>query len=235
MSSAPDGRIWRQYFADYYAGLDEEIEIPDVVTTIERQRLDADPALAGSYVRKAVKMVEGWPNSQLNVSLVRVSDEFRLADSIKKPGQEAPEHRKGELKKAAHRRVHWWLSASFPALRLGFQAHWEQKRGRTARSAPAFSFSEAVCADPLGMPTEFFVDYQLSAADVKQKKDEPGWAHAERVARLEQAALARDRAYNDGLSWLNRRPVFRSYKDFEQWLKEANEMVAQATQRKEAA
>lgn len=203
-------------------------EVPPVMNTVERQILDANPQLAGANVRKTVKLVEHWPISQLNVSLVRVSDEFRLADSAKKPGQEAPEHRRGDLKKAAHRRVHWWLSAAFPPSRLGFLAHWEQKRGRTARSTPAFSFVSAHCRDPLGIPTEFFADYSLGASVLKQKEDEPEWAHHERVARLQYEAQQRDQ-YNDGRSWLNRRPMFTAFREFEIWLNEANEIVARAT------
>jgi hypothetical protein len=231
VSTATDGRTWRQYFSDLRARGAAEITIPPVVLSIERQERDAEPWMAGRSIVKTLKAVSGWSNSGLSASVVRVSDEFRLADSVKKPGQEAPEHRKGDLKRRAHRRVHWWLTAAHPELKLGFQAHWEQKRGRTARSAPAFTFVEAMCVDPFGMPTEFFTDFQLGV--IRREKDEPAWAYDDRAARLQRAALDRDIRYNDGQSWLNRRPVFRAFREFEQWLNEANEMVAQATRRKE--
>jgi hypothetical protein len=227
-----DERPWEGYFRDLRLAHAANAVVPPVVTTIERQERNAEAWMAGRSVVKAFKSVAGWPISELMASVVKVSDEFRLADSGKKPGEEAPEHRRGDLKKPAHRRVHWWLTAAHPGLRLAFQAHWEQKRGRTARSAPAFTFVEATCADPVGMPVEFFVDYGLGV--IRREKDEPDWAYVERSERLQLAARERDYRYNDGQSWLNRRPVFRAFKEFDLWLGEANQMVAQVTQRKES-
>lgn len=121
--------------------------------------------------------------------------------------------------------MHWWVQAKYPDLHLSFRAHWEQKRGRTARSAPLFSFVSAACMDPIGEPTEFFFDYSPAASDLKRQKDEPEHLYEERKIRVAQTALRRD-FYNDGRSWLNRRPRFTAFRDFEQWLAEANQMIA---------
>lgn len=210
--------------------------VPSVVTTVlERLRM-ADAAGLGAGVRKVVMASEAWPDKYLLMSRIHLSDEFYAADSKKKPGQESPDHLKGDLKKPAHEQVHWWVGARHPELRLAFNAHWRE--GTTPKGGRSFAFIGASAADPLGIPTELFVDYSIGAADEAQLKDEPEWAHHDRVARIHREAEERDRRYNDGKSYYNRFPLFRgagASGRFLEWLEEANGMVAAVTQRKEAA
>lgn len=237
MSLSPEGKTWEQYFADLKAeNQNAGTIVPAVETTV--LEVDRDPSRSGlgASVRKVLEQAESWPNNYLFSTLVHHSDEFYMEDSKKKPGQEAPEHRKGDLKKAAHEKRHWWVGATFPEIQMGFQAHWTE--GVTPKGGRSFSFEGARALTPLGVVVELVTDFTLGDSDTKRVKDEPEWAHQERVRRLYEQADERDRMYNDGASYLNRRPVFRgtgAAGRFAEWLAEASEIVAGATQRKEAA
>lgn len=214
---------------------DNEYVVPPVVRTVLERDDDPDRTGLGRSVLSVINKLEmfEWPISGLSTTLVHVSDEFRKADSKKKPGQEAPEFLRGSLKTPAHEERFWWVRGVFPALRLGLLAGW--KEGVTPKGGRSFGFLSAHCADPVGFPTELFASYELGANDLKQKKEEPDWAHQERVSRLLAEAEARDRRYNLGTDYLNRTPMFKAYKEFDLWLGEAIDMTSRITQRKEAA
>jgi hypothetical protein len=215
------GITWRDYFERLRAESDS-IDVPDTVTTLIA--VDDNPVRTGlgSGVKKVLAAVEGWPDVRLRRSRVHVSDEYLKADSTKKvEGQ--PVKRRGDLVKPAHDVDYWWLLAAAPAARTALRAGW--KEGVTPKGGRSFTFVSARCADPLGMPFELFVDYSPSANDLKQAKDEPEWAHAERVARVRFEAERMDREYNTGESWLNRDVVFKAFGEFEAWLREATEIV----------
>lgn len=214
---------------------EDDYTVPAVVRTVLERDEHPDRAGVGRSILSVINRIEqgGWPVRGLSTTLVHVSDEFRKEDSKKKPGQEAPEHRKGELVKAAHEERFWWVQGAFPVLQMAFQAGW--KEGVTPKGGRSFGFISAHCADPIGIPTEFFADYSLGANDLKQKKDEPEWAHHDRADRLQRLAIERDRMYNDGHSWLNRQPMFSAYKEFDAWFAEALDMTARITSLKEAA
>ncbi|MDL5351117.1 hypothetical protein [Microbacterium sp. zg-YB36] len=222
---------WAEYFKRVRAEAAQEVVIPPVTTTILEQE-DVDPATlpAGAIKRLVGRLTAAqWPTVRLATSLVHVSDAFRVADSKLKPGEETPANRKGDLKKAAHDVRRWWVVAIHPTYRLGMRV--EYLEGVTAKGGRSFTFQSAECRDPLGMPVELFVNYEPSSDDLKQVKDEPGWAHAERVARVKADAERRDYAYNTGHSWLNTRPLFKAAGEFTAWLDEAIDM----TTKKEAA
>lgn len=207
---------------------------PVVITILER---DENPSREGLgrgvlAVINRVEMFE-WPISGLSTSLVHYTDEFYAADSKKKPGQESPDHLKGDLKTPAHTKRFWWVWAGYPALRMGLHARWRE--GVTPKGGRSFGFETAHCADPIGMPTELFADYSIGANDLKQKKDEPQWAHEDRAARMQREALRRDRQYNLGHEWLNRRPMFSAYKAFDAWFTEAVDLSARLIERKDIA
>lgn len=224
---APDGRSWHQYFADYRTALNAgAAEVPEPYSVVLRR---SEPDIAarkrlGSGVRKTIGRLEGWPVFHLRWSLVWHSSEFYAADSMLKPGQETPDHRKGEKKKEAAIVRHWWLHAAQPTYRLAVRLHWEE--GVTPKGGRSFGFQEALCADPVGMPRPLEADYSLSADDKKRRKDEPGEMYESRVQKAEYASRLQDREYNDGASYLNRNPVFRAWKDFDMWLTEWEEMLA---------
>lgn len=205
-----------------------EAEIPPTVRTILARVEDPYQGGLGRSVKGIFASVSDWPNKTLLASLTWVSDEYRKADSKLKPGQAEPDHRRGELATPAHFEQFWWVSASCKPLRLAFVAGW--KEGATPKGGRSFTFVSAHCADPIGIPTELFVDYSIG--EVKQVKDEPKWAYEERAARLYAEADARDH-YNTGTTFLNRRPVFKAFKDFQTWLDEANEMIAATAAKRE--
>ncbi|MDF2506282.1 MAG: hypothetical protein K0Q52_141 [Microbacterium sp.] len=220
---------WAAYFRQIReeAATGAAFNIPPVKQTVLRRSLPpagAEPFL-GASVRKALKAPRdaGWQRVELGFSLVQVSNEYRLADSVKKPGQEAPEHRKGDLKKPAHFLRYWWVLAVEPSANVAFRAGW--KEGVTAAGRRGFTFESALVTDPIGLPREHFVDYAPDANALKQIKDEPAWAHQQRAARLIREATERDLRYNDGKSWQNIRPVITSGTEFTVWLGEAVKLV----------
>lgn len=222
-----DGRTWSEYFADYRRGIQEgELVVPPLTRTVVGVDLSPSEAGLGRSVRSVLDRLRdaGWERVGLHSSLVALSDEFYADDAQKKPGEEVPKHRKGELKKPAHEVRYWWLHAAHPPARVGLRASW--KEGVTAKGGRSFTFESAICADPLGMPRELFFDYTPSANDLKQVKDEPGWAHAQRVERTQYEARQRDLAYNTGTSRLERRPAFEAFGEFEAWLAEAIEITS---------
>ncbi|WP_156366428.1 hypothetical protein [Microbacterium sp. No. 7] len=212
---------WLEFFRRTKRDGVADAAVPPVTKTLVEQRV-VDPATEkglGAAITKLLKRTTdaGWPVVRLSYSRVAVSDLYYADDADLKPGQEVPDHRRGDLRKAAHECEFWWVHAAHPAYRIALRAAWQEK-GRTAKGSRSFAFEEALCTDPLGMPTEFFFDYTPLPSLLARAKGEPGWAHEERVARMRQEAERRDRDYNDGASWLNRRPVFTTAAAFNEWL-----------------
>jgi hypothetical protein len=207
---------------------------PVALTILERDDNPSRKGL-GRSVLSVLERVEAfeWPISGLSTSLVHYTDEFYSADSKKKPGQESPDHLKGDMKVPAHTKRFWWVWGGYPALRMGMHARWRE--GVTPKGGRSFGFETAHCVDWVGMPTELFADYSYGANDLKQKKDEPQWAHQDRVERMQREAQRRDRQYNLGQEWLNKRPMFTAFKKFEVWLADAIEMSSRITERKDIA
>ena len=227
-SRAPDGRSLEDYFRQARAEGFEERLVPPVTTTVTRRSepVGAAEKFLGLSIRKITKRVRdaGWPSLRIRFSETDVSDAFYMDDAQKQPGEEVPKHSRGDMKTPAHTDRHWWLHASFSEHKVGFAAHWTEGP-RTATGKRSFSFESAIATDPIGMPTELFVDYEPSVNDLRQVKDEPSWAHDQRVAEARETALRRDREYNLGQDYLNTRMVFRSFRDFETWLTEAIAMT----------
>lgn len=226
---------WSAYFTRLRATSQAEAQVPPTIRHV--LRVSAPPAAAerflGLSVRKTLKRLReaGWEVT-LGWSLVWQSTEFYADDSQRKPGQEQPDHRRGDLKSPARTERHWWLHASFRPLRLAVRLHWRE--GATPKGGRSFGFEEAICADPVGMPSELFVDYTPTGNALKQTKDEPQWAHQQRVARMKAIAERQDYQYNDGASYLNHRPVFSAWKEFDVWLSEWEAQIARIRE-KEAA
>ena len=216
---------WAAYFAAHRAAAAEAV-VPEPYSVVLR-RSEPDEAARkrlGSGVRKAIARLEDWPVFHLRWSLVWHSSEFYAADSMLKPGQETPDHRKGEKKKDAALVRHWWLQAAQPAYRLAVRLHWEE--GVTPKGGRSFGFQEGLCADSVGMPRPLELDYSVTADDKKRRKDEPGEMYESRVQLAEYAARRRDREYNDPpASYLDHRPLFTSWKEFDVWLGEWEQVL----------
>lgn len=209
--------------------------IPDVVITLLEIEDGPDEAGIGKGIRDVLQRVReaGWERVELRTSLVHVSDEFRKADSKKKPGQTDPDHRKGELTKAAHERRHWWVLGVQPRAFAAFQAEWIE--GVTPKGGRSFGFKSAYCTDLIGQPTELFIDFAPSKNDLRQVKDEPSFAHQERVRRIMRITEDRDRAYNLGTTWLNRTPLYKAFGQFDDWLEGAISTAEQIVAKRDAA
>ena len=216
----------REYFRNLRLAAQEIVIEPPTTSVLERMVMPLDAASVAIRKMGERLVAVGW-DVQLAFSRTHTTAEYRANDSERKPGQEAPEHRRGDLRKEAHDTTHWWLSAAFPPLRLGMTAHWVE--GVTPKGARSFGLQEACCRDPVGMPLENWVDYQPDANALKQAKDEPKWAYEARVARLLQDAARMDAEYNKPYPWLTFRPTFTKAGDLELWLQEAIEMTERVT------
>ena len=213
---------WAAYFTALKAealARGEGIKVqPPTKTVILLEHDFSDAELAGAAKSLVARLREaGWRIS-LGRSTVWVTDEFYADDAKKAPGEEVPKHRKGDLKKPAHEEKHLWIDAAFPAARVLFRASFFL--GKTPKGATSVKFNSANAIDPIGMPQQLWADYSLDANAVKQQKDEPGWAHRQRVARLEANATRLDRDYNERLDWINHRPLFTKSGEFDTWLDE---------------
>lgn len=224
-SLAPGGRPWDEYLAEKGDWSKKEAAVPPTRSLVLCVDLTPSEDGLGSAPRKILKRLReaGWPRVELRSSIVAVSNSYYADDSTKKPGQEAPDHRKGDLKKPGHIARHWFLYADWPNYRLGLRAHWTE--GVTPKGGRSFTFQTAHVADPLGMPAEFFYDYSPDANAKKRVKDEPGHIYEGRIALLEAAARRRDREYNDGAMWQNTQPMFKAFAALEAWLDEAIQMT----------
>ena len=225
---------WATYFRTMRAASQEQVAIPPVTKMILEQRPveveDLPPKTALS--RLAVKVAKAdWPILTMSTSLVSVSDEFRMRDAPKKPGEEVPSARAGELTKAAHEVRYWWIVGAHKVAKVGFEAGFQE--GSTPKGGRSLKFIGAHAIDPLGIPSELFYDYIPSANELKQAKDEPGWAHEERVARRIAAAEFQDHHYNLGQSYLNKRPFFPTAAAFNAWLDEAIGITEAINKKKE--
>ncbi|MDF2693689.1 MAG: hypothetical protein K0S65_2072, partial [Labilithrix sp.] len=213
-------------------------DVPPVERTLTRRSrpVEAAERFLGLGIRKTLKRLRGagWPVVELHWSLVKVSDEFYAADSAKKPGEEAPAHRKGELKKPAHEERHWWLRAEYAACRLALIAEWTE--GLTPAGKRSFTFQSATVFDPVGEVVELRADYSVDANAKRRVKDEPGHIYEGRIALLEANARRLDREYNDNTAWHRRGSrLVKSTKDFEAWLSDAEWIIEKAAELEAAA
>jgi hypothetical protein len=220
----PDGTDWHAYFLDMRAKEQANGStgaIPPPTVEVRESVDEPDETGLGKHVASTLAAVRdaGWAEIRVRRSLIAVGDALYADDAKKKPGEEAPAYRKGDLKKAAHEYVQWSILAVQPAMHTGLRAHWRE--GVTPKGARSFKFDSALCCDPVGMPSELFADYAPDANALKQDKDEPGWAHQQRAHRIQANADRMDAQYNHGLSWQNTRPLFKSSKAFDAWLAEA--------------
>lgn len=80
-------------------------------------------------------------------------------------------------------------------------------------------FADAIVWDAIGWPRELWANYEPSARDLAQAKDEPKKTHEARVALVKERARERSFLYNTGESWIDRmpRPISMGA-EFEQWL-----------------
>lgn len=195
----------------------EQPEEPEAALTVLNYRLSPSEKHLGVRVRGALKRLRDG-NWQVTVarSRVAVAEVLYAADSKRKPGQEQPDHLRGQVKSPARTDIHWWCLALYRPLRLGIELHWVE--GVTAKGRRSFGFQEAMAAEPVGVPSELFVNYEPSARDLRQLKDEPEWAHQQRAALARANAERMSHEYNDGRDFLNTRPVFRSWADVDAWL-----------------
>ena len=204
-------------------------EIPPPTRDILENNSAPDETGIGGGLKKTLAAVRkaDWPIIRLQRVVIAIGDELYAADAQKQSGEEVPKHRRGDLKTPAHVDTHWFLQAAAPTARVAFRATWME--GITEKGARSFKWRHALAADPVGMPTECFADYEPSANDLKQLKDEPAWAHRQRVVRAEALGKRRNATYNDRVAWLNRRPLFKAAGAFDAWLTEAISITQSAT------
>lgn len=226
------GVDWVAYYAhladqrQYDAGVGE---IPPPTITVVDSRLEPEETGLGGGLAKTIRAVRDarWPIVGVQYTRVDVGDALFANDADLKPGEEVPSHRRGDLKKAAHTVEHWWVTAAYPAARIGFWAHWVE--GVTPKGARSFKWQEAVGSDPVGIPTELHANYEPNANLLKQQKEEPLWAHHQRAHLIQASGVRRAAQYNDGGQYRNTRPTFTGAKAFEQWLAEVIDLINRAT------
>lgn len=120
---------------------------------------------------------------------------------------------RGEVKTAAHERRHYSLVAIDSTRKVGFSAMWTGK-GADGKTA---AFIDAIVVDPVGMPVELYVDYDLGSVITKAR----GCGEAKAREFVETC----DRDYNDGKSYLCKRFMLKSAADLVDWLNDWTEMA----------
>lgn len=187
----------------------EEVERVEVLEAEHDGPIDSFPPAAKKLLGNA-EMI-GWTTHNVR-SLVHHDDTFV------KSGDNA-----GNLKKAAHNVEHFWVSARADRYPLGFVASWK----REVKEKPSNVFQYARVLDPVGQPVELYFDYSPASSDLRQKKDEPEWAHERRVRETRSHAERQDQDYNDGLSHLEKDYIINGKKDFDAWLSGWVEMLTE--------
>lgn len=191
------------------------LEVPEVEEAEPVEVLEAEhDGPIGSFPPAAKKLLEkaelmDWETHNVR-SVVHHDDTFL------KSGDNA-----GQLKKAAHEVDHYWISARAPGYQLGFVASWKRER----KEKPSFVFQHAHVLDPVGEPVELYYDYSPSSTELRQKKDEPEWAHTRRVRETLAHAERQEREYNDGVSHLVKDYIIDGKKRFDAWLGGWTEML----------
>lgn len=195
---------------DTAADADLEAEEPDPIEVMEAEHdgpVDSFPPAAKRLLEKAEGI--GWTTHNVR-SVVHHDDTFL------KTGDNA-----GQLKKAAHEVDHYWVSGQAPGYALGFVASWKRER----KEKPTFAFQYARVLDPVGEPVELYYDYAPASSDLRQKKDEPEWAHARRVRETIAHAERQNADYNDRVSHLVKDYIITGKKGFDAWLGDWAEML----------
>lgn len=208
---------WGAYMAAAKRTSEEVVVDSEPITVLETD--DApDRAHLGRTLTDLLSALEAadW-RIWLRRTVVHYPTVFYQADSKRRPGQEQPDHRRGEVKSEARDGVHWWLRSTHPSGPVGFAAEWEE--GVTPKGARSFLFQGARAVDPVGMPIELLHEYSAAKA-LRTDKYETNASVDARQAALDGQATRATEIYNDGASYLERRPVFESYKEFRAWLDE---------------
>lgn len=113
----------------------------------------------------------------------------------------------GSLRYAAKDMRFYGLTGVYPGSMLGFELYWEgMGEGKTA------GFLHARAFDPLGIPTENWIDYSIGERDRK--------AMSLTRAKADELAQKRDEQLNDGTSRLQKYISFVSVADFNLWLED---------------
>ena len=93
---------------------------------------------------------------------------------------------RGDIKTEGYESIHYQVIAVDRANRVGFNATWEKKSNSKSNL-----FLHALVSDPVGIPTELFVDYEFTSQ------------HEE---------------YNDGTMYLPRKKLLQAATPFKEWL-----------------
>lgn len=196
----------KAHFGADFVVLEEGEEAPPeerAVTILEPARRITDTELGTSpkKVYLAAKAL-GWQLAAW-VSVSDVAPVLYLNDSVE--GAENP-HSAGDIRYEGYLARNYTVEARHPKLRLGFRARWVGKgiAGMTA------SFSEAKVADPVGIPTELYMSYEMN----KIQADVAGLT--ERAA----ATLAAERRgrYDDGATYLAHTKMMLAGREFTLWI-----------------
>lgn len=95
---------------------------------------------------------------------------------------------KGDIKSEGYEATHYQVIAVDRERKLGFNATWERKSNGKSNL-----FVDALVSDPLGLPTELFVDYEF---------------------------VWQDEEYNDGTPYLPKKKLLKQATPFKEWLED---------------
>lgn len=156
-----------------------------------------DPANLGrspkAVHKKAVNL--DWDILLLQQTTTSHAASFMAEDG--NPRKDGTQSMKGDLKKAEHEQTHLFMAAADQKNGLGFIATWHDGK-----------WKDAIVRDPVGLPTELYVDYTLSA----ERKKELG------VTEAEKRASDRDYDYNDGHFHTFNQKLIAPAREFTDWL-----------------
>jgi hypothetical protein len=220
---------WGDWFREKKAESTKEAAVPAAVTTVTASDDNPDRSGLGVNLKKLIRMAEAadW-DYFVRRTATWTTDAFYADDSQKKPGEEQPKNRRGDLKKAAHETIHWWINGRIVSMRLGFVCHWTE--GLTPSGGRSFGFEGAHVVEPVGMPTELYFDYEhLDKRQLETLYPSEG----ERARRL-AAAGRQNHDYNDGSDYINRRPSFGAWRDFALWLEDWAAIIEQSKEKQAA-
>lgn len=156
---------------------EEELEpywVTEVAVEIHPSEL---PSAAKATAQKAAGM--GWETHAYRTGIHHEPTYF------KKDGKTGS---KGDIKSEAYEATHYQVIAVDRERKLGFNATWEKKSKGASNL-----FVNALVSDPLGIPTELFVDYEFTSQ------------HEE---------------YNDGAMYLPKKKLLTKATPFKEWLED---------------
>lgn len=156
---------------------EEEVEPQWVVEPAVEIELSELPSAAKTTAAKALGM--GWETHAYQTVIHHEPTRF------KKDGKTG---NKGDIKSEGYEATHYQVIAVDRARKLGFNATWERKSNGKSNL-----FVDALVSDPLGIPTELFVDYEFTSQ------------HEE---------------YNDGTQYLPKKKLLKQATPFKEWLED---------------